>query len=530
MSLVKHPRLVTLLLLTPLGVLAACTADLNPLDPPEDDEGSGGSDAQGSGGKSSGGAAPTGGSGGKSSGGAEQSSGGSGGNLGGMGGMGGMLTGGTTGSGGGDSCDDADECLAQTESASFCIGDMPGACEDTDADGCLEYFPESSCTTSCNATTGTCTTGDTCADSIIVEDGDVFFGENFYEDFTDTQSLNGTDCMMPFSNDPSPEAFFAVDLKAGQTLTIRESEGIDAIVGLQHDCAGGNACLDSWDAYEHVGKPYTATVDEHISAWITTYRATSVSSISYDISFYIGDCGDGEVSGLEDCDDQNDVAQDGCSECVRDPLDLGSFGLGESIPTLVDDLPLRGGSARSYLITFTEPVWLTGLVTAPGGSSPSIEVRNRDNLYRGLSDEHGVFDAVFLEPGQAELILQPSKGHLDEGITLTLSTPTATDLGMLGVGDSNGFSGGPIPSKGNVYYRFTTTADANVTTTTSLDVGDPDLWGYDADGTRVIMQDMFGTSETFGPGELAAGEYFIRLFNYGPASSTHDVIVSVDAQ
>jgi cysteine-rich repeat protein len=254
-----------------------------------------------------------------------------------------------------------DDCTTDGEVS--CLSGVLTSCSNTDSDSCLDLT-----VTDCNANgefcdiaTSACLangSGDSCDDVYVV---DVFpftlAGDNFLTDYTtdDHDFSAGTNCSgtnSAIAND----AVFQLNLKDGDSLTVKDFGGIDFVIHLvtddSIDCLNVNSCIDSIDDPEDVlGLTYDASGDQTVYVVVEPYYE-SPSTTDYDLSIDVKPsvCGDGAISILESCDDGNIMDGDGCDsscefesgsglECTGEPTVCYVLGSGDTCADAIEIVP-----------------------------------------------------------------------------------------------------------------------------------------------------------------------------------------------
>ncbi len=296
-----------------------------------------------------------------------------------------------------DWCDDSGERAGCVTCAEGCTTIDEARCDDSvvttcvaDEHGCLSWEAGVDCSTldpthicaedvddaSCIElpATGACET------PIVVADTHALYaGTDFMVDFGNDHHFVGTDCE---SADPTSDAVFAVDLVAGQTLRVRETGDLDAVLSLQRVCGDSEACEFSEDAYEDEGYDYSATADERVYVIVETFEPVP-RSLDYEIRIDIVEveiCDDGsdeDADGRTDCDDDDcfgvapcDIAETNCA----DSGDNDGDGATDCDDSDCEDASICGPYLGIYeLFAFTDTFDLAGssVTFTPDSGSPS---------------------------------------------------------------------------------------------------------------------------------------------------------------
>jgi len=267
-----------------------------------------------------------------------------------------------------------------------------GDCDDADADinpGATEYCDGAD--GDCNGTVDdSCTSagdGTTCALALPVD--------------SDDWSVTGTDVMVDWSNDlhmtetttcndgsssgDGPELVLSVDLVAGDELNFSEHGGVDVLLHVQKTCDDTMACESSFDFGETSGVDYVATVDETITLIVEAYDTTPTSP-DYDVRVKITplDCGDGIITGTEQCDTGATGTDDGCTDtcqleagfgCIGEPSVCGSAPANSTCATAI---ALVDGATTAGDTTYATNDYSTGcgLSTGNGEVVYTIDVQD----------------------------------------------------------------------------------------------------------------------------------------------------------
>jgi hypothetical protein len=219
--------------------------------------------------------------------------------------------------------------------ASRCVGSVAEDCA-ADAHGCPTWQARTDCSTlapalECVVTGGTATCVErsgvgSCADPIVVDVPHyALAGVDFTADFTDDQLLSGAGCQ----NRPGTrDAVFSVHLEAGQTLRVRETSDLDAVLSLQLGCGDAEACVFSEDTGEATGYDYTATAAGTVYVVVETWDAIP-RILEYEVRLDIVEpeaCGNGvddDADGAADCDDLDCFGEPGCDAAELNCADGG---------------------------------------------------------------------------------------------------------------------------------------------------------------------------------------------------------------
>ncbi len=360
------------------------------------------------------------------------------------------------------SCD-APACAGVSDGDGFCNGTVPVTCTADNA-GCLQPVDGASCGSEVcddSAAAPVCVangSGDSCAALFVVQDDLTVAGTDFTMDFSNVENFSGTSCAVGIESGLSPEAVFAVDLRAGETVHLSEQGGLDAVLGILPTCDGASECLAAEDAFgaEAAGITYTATADETVFAYVSAFDDFSGDgpfTVDYDIQFTITTCGDGVTEGSEQCDD-NAIDGDGCTSCRVDlgfecdnttvsvctgPMDLGTYAAAEVIPVTTETISLDAQGTHFYRITFTEDVLISGTLIAAGGEDIDIGFFDlQENLLFSSESSGGEDWTDELLPAGTYTIALLAFEAIPAGWILTMSTiagPVCGD-GIVGVGEA----------------------------------------------------------------------------------------------
>ena len=303
----------------------------------------------------------------------------------------------------GDGCSDT----CQIETGWLCTG-TPSLCRETlcgdgivegtetcddgnldDGDGCsslCEVETGYSCFGAPSTCYGATYTGSalTCADpGIISGDSLRVAGSDFTADFTQSQAF-ATGC----STGNGVNAIFAVDLLAGQLVTLSEHGTIDVVLHiLPATCDATTACAASTDGNETTGVSYLAQSDERVYLVTKAYSATPYSK-AYDIRIKVRTpmCGDGIIDTGEACDDGNLDDGDGCSSLCQVETGFSCFGT----PSVCYGATYTG-SANSC----TDPGIFTGNRLRVVGTNFSSDFTNDHSFSSASCDTASGADAIF---------------------------------------------------------------------------------------------------------------------------------------
>jgi cysteine-rich repeat protein len=361
------------------------------------------------------------------------------------------------------SCDDP-LCAGLSAGEGFCDGSIPVLCE-ADTDGCLLPVDGTACGNEVcddeSAATPACVangSGDSCAAAFIVQDDLALTGDDIRADYSHVEGFDGTGCAVTSNVGTPPEAVFAVELVAGQTVHLSEHGGVDAVLGILPTCDGATECYAAEGNFgaESNGISYTASADETVFAYVSAFEDFSGDpphTTDYDIRFAISECGDGVTEGGEQCDDANEVDGDGCSSCGVDlgfecdnttvsvctgPIDLGTYAAAETIPETTSSVALEQDGTFFYRITFTENVLISGTLHATGGEDIDLGFFDaQENLVFSAGTGGGEVWVDELLAAGTYTILLLGFDAIPNGWTLNMSTiagPICGD-GIVGVGE-----------------------------------------------------------------------------------------------
>lgn len=105
--------------------------------------------------------------------------------------------------------------------------------------------------------------------------------------------------------------YYAVTIPPGATMVAQTAPSFDIVLLVQNACGDG-ACTLRTDL-----SPERATLTNSTAApashIVAVHNYSSSGNGTYDISFGFGTCGDGVLDSIEQCDDGNTTASDGCS-------------------------------------------------------------------------------------------------------------------------------------------------------------------------------------------------------------------------
>ncbi len=240
-----------------------------------------------------------------------------------------------------------------------------------------------------------------------------------------------------------PDVAYAVNLSAGQILNATVVGDGDLSLYVLTDCAdAADTCVaGSDDGYE--GDPetiqYTATTAQTIYLIVDSYDDSEASDFSLDVDIHTPVCGDGKVDGIEQCDDMNATAGDGCTACK---IDAGYNCTGT--PSVCTPAPPGDTCGNATVITGTQTIngTLVGFNNnydpdpTDSGDSCTYEQPGPDVVY-----------AIDLSEGQILNVSEP-----DGFFTYYLVTDCA-DVGTSCVGSGDDFDDltYTAPADGRVY-------------------------------------------------------------------------------
>ncbi|HTM19963.1 MAG TPA: hypothetical protein VL172_05635 [Kofleriaceae bacterium] len=421
-------------------------------------------------------------------------------------------------------------CLGATDGEIRCVGNavvtcsQDGAClsaaavDCTNTDVCIDDG-----TPACEANGD----GEACAAPQYIVADTTVSGADFTADYADDQDFTGAGCQEGAAADANVEALFAVNLGPYQGVTVSETGGMDAILGIQRSCGNANACLTSADDPETVS--FVTEEPTTIFIYVGAHDAAPAAT-DYSIDFAFTSCGDGTVDAGEICDDGGNGAGDGCSPgcrvewgwtcddsaptaCTALP-DLGTYGGGETI-TKTEAGPVAEGESIYYTVTFTEPVRITGSLTATAGDPDWYAYAPATGLYSEAVDgDETIGDELERYFTAGTYVIEVNAYlELTNGFTLTMDTvaPAHTDLGSFAAGDTidpvvndTGLTAGA-----SEYYTITFTDPVVLSGSLAVtSAGDADLYWWEA-GNPVFTSAETG-DETITDQTLAAGTYYVR--------------------
>lgn len=219
--------------------------------------------------------------------------------------------------------------------ASRCAGSVVEDCA-TDAHGCPAWRARTDCATlepalECVVSGGVAACEErsgagSCADPIVVDEPHyALAGLDFTADFTDDQILSGSGCERRAG---TMDAVFSAHLDAGQTLRVRETSDLDAVLSLQIRCGNAETCVFSEDSGEATGHDYTATAAGTVYVIIETWDAIP-RILEYEIRLDIvepevcANAVDDDADGAADCDDLDCFGAAGCDAAELNCADGG---------------------------------------------------------------------------------------------------------------------------------------------------------------------------------------------------------------
>jgi cysteine-rich repeat protein len=218
-------------------------------------------------------------------------------------------------------CDDHPACVLATEDEPFCWDFyFINTCTDLDADGCLELEQDTCSPGYCNDPGGApvCEpvfgTGQGCADPFyLFMTGFTLSGDDFILDTGDYLVLSDPSCYTGPAG--AGEFVLAVDVEAGQTVSVAEYGGINTNLSILHtDCSDSEVCLASSAGPDDVPLEYTASEYEQLYIIVEQADAVPVDTDYFIRVSYDPTCGNGVLENGETCDDWNVVPGDGCSD------------------------------------------------------------------------------------------------------------------------------------------------------------------------------------------------------------------------
>ncbi len=345
-------------------------------------------------------------------------------------------------------------CLGQTNGATLCVGNAVVTCA---ANGACLSATSTACTNTdvCVADgTPACEAngdGEACASARVVVADETISGADFGADYTSEQTYSDASCVA--GGAANPEAVFAVNLNAHQTMTVTEGGALDVVIGIQDTCGDASVCAASTSAETLT---YTTDVAKTVYVYVA---AAGAANAAYSIAFAFTQCGDGAVSANEDCDDGGNTDDDGCSPscgfefgflcdnaeptvCAAMP-DLGTVGVGATISDTYTDTVVADDVAF-YTITFTDHVLMTGTLTATTTGDPDLyPIAPSNVIYADAMDGDETIGAVipnYFPPGKYVLLVNAYADAGDlPGFSLSLTTaagPTFTNLGTFAAGEA----------------------------------------------------------------------------------------------
>jgi hypothetical protein len=210
----------------------------------------------------------------------------------------------------------------------------------------------------------------------------------------------------------TPEAIFALELTAGQTVRVRETSDFDAVLSLLTECSDIGACEFSEDFSESDGHAYTATEDGTV--YIVVEPFDDVPRILYyeiridivedevcdnsvdddadgsadcddDECFGVGPCGAEELN-CSDAGDNDDDGDTDCddTDCADDPM-CGPYMAVYEFFAYDETMDLQGNAAvftpdagdpNGYLWTVST---ITDFTVSPGTGTESREIDLADD-------------------------------------------------------------------------------------------------------------------------------------------------------
>ncbi len=393
-------------------------------------------------------------------------------------------------------CDDNPACDGMSDGDTTCAGGMVNQCN-LGADGCLDLTQENCGAALCDDSGGApmCGTvtqsGDDCANAIpVLSSTFSLSGGDFVADFADDITVTGTSCNTGAGNDVA-DAVLSVDLAAGDTVAVTQSDYLYSVVNVQAGtCGGAAACAAS--AINPNGDPLTFTAASADTYYIIVEPYGTGYNGAYDIEVSVNpDCGNGLLEAGEVCDDGDTTTGDGCTDCQIDfasncdaqspttcqaDEDLGAVLVGDVTERVV----VSGGVASDvdwYSFTLDTPAQVTVTTTPNAAADTGSLLVVMEGLDDGNFDSDSSTDLNTqmgpdtLRPGQYVLRVE-ALDALSNGYDLKIAAeavPTA------GAGDTITESGGAVAQFDTDYYSFTITDPVEVTGTLTTGGGDADF-------------------------------------------------------
>ena len=326
---------------------------------------------------------------------------------------------------------------------SVCLGHFITTCEDIDDDGGIDFAQTNCAPGVCAGEDPSCRSGnagESCADPIVVSaTGFVLRGSDFVSDFDGDIDLTDDDtCSLGDAG--SSDAVFEVSLEAGQTLSVTQAGKLPAVLAIQRTCGFDEACSASDESSGGFSIEYTAEQAETMFVILDAYQ---VAPTARDYALHIDidpACGNGIFEGIEDCDDGNTQAGDGCSPAcdVEFPFECtpSSPSLCQEPPTLFSIVPdevneyvhepaFAEDDRLVFIFSVTERVLMD--VTAISHTSNTGDINFRlfsdwdTSVIRGTQNGDEDYLAVPFEPGTYFIELFAAE-DLPSGFTLTFTS------------------------------------------------------------------------------------------------------------
>ncbi len=214
-----------------------------------------------------------------------------------------------------------------------------------------------------------------------------------------------------------------------------------------------------------------------------------------------------EDAGPSTGDPTPDAGEDCGSDCP-DEKSLGSFGAGDTIPSLTRPAITSDELREFYTITFTETVVLSGSLAAGGAGDYDFYLLNTERDFvqaADLGDES--WSGRFIPAGDYLVEVEVfEKEESDTGFTLNLSTQAPQSIGA---GAAISENGDFIEEDSSVFFTYTFSEDVLVAgTLTGTEDSDLDMYMSGIDGVATASYNI--GDEAFGVA-LLAGTYSFRI-------------------
>ncbi len=278
-------------------------------------------------------------------------------------------------------CDEDSQCETACDNDNFvCVGsaEVCNNGDDDDGDG-LHDCAEADC-----ATDTTCAAGiaDACTAPTVLADGVEVHGTT--SDGSDLFAGVCSSLFGAFVTGNGHENVYSFTAPQKGVLTITATS-VDADVGLyvRTDCADGTSQVDCVDNATEPGGIEATQLSlqsgDALTIFVDAYDSTTEGDYTIVADFEPEVCGDGNIVGAEECDDNNTTPGDGCSAtCKVEPAAfcasaaVGTVGL---VPVNDDNstgtagfLGTCGGTGTELVYRYTPLLSGTVTITAAAGS------------------------------------------------------------------------------------------------------------------------------------------------------------------